>query len=213
MGQGQTRRIGMVLLVGLVSLAVLIALLWLLESNLPDVEKYKDIADLVQTAITILALIGGAAFAAYKLELFRDFEPHLTISHNVNHRNIGESYVHLDVTVTLRNSSKVKVELRRGFLVLQRVSPASDEIAEKIYAEAFSHDNVEDFGWPVLEELFREWQRRELIIEPGESHNELLEFIISKEARTIQVYTFYRDPRFSDEDIGWSMATVYDIME
>ena len=210
MGQGQTRRIGMVLLVGLVSLAMLIALLWLLESNLPNVEKYKDIADLVQTAITILALIGGAAFAAYKLELFRDFEPHLNVSHAINHRRVGDNYVHIDVTVTLHNSSKVKVDLRSGFVVLQRIAPEEDETIQDIYTSAYGGQFIDDFSWHVLYEEIWDWQVNEFSIEPGESRNQVLEFIISKEVETVRVYTFYPHPNLVNEEIGWDMTTVYD---
>ena len=199
----------LIVLGGILGLLLIIAIL---HGLLPGGE-IKDSVGIVQSFVTAAAVIVAGFLAIVKWELFRDFEPHLTISHNVKHRSIGEIYVHLDVTVTLRNSSKVKVELQEGFLVLQKISPTTDEIVERVYAEAFAHGNVEDFEWPVLEEQVRQWQRRELIIEPGESHSDLLEFIISSEVRTVQLYTFYYDHRFTDGDIGWSMATVYDIMD
>ena len=112
----------------------------MLESNLPDVSKYKDIADLVQTALTIFALLAGGAFAAYKLELFRDFEPHLTLTHTINHRRMGDSYIHIDVAVRMHNSSKVKVDLYEGFWTLQQLSPVRDSEVEQIYLPSLEAD-------------------------------------------------------------------------
>ena len=180
---------------------------------LPEEVRPNDLPAFVQSAVAVVAVVFAGIYAIAKWELFRDFEPHLNVSHLVRHRNIGESYVHLDVTVTLHNSSKVQVGLRRGFLVLQSISPAMDGGIEEIYQEAFAGEYVEDFGWPVLEEEVREWERGELVIEPGEVHREVLEFIISRETHTVQVYTFYYNPKSDKESAGWSMATVYDIIE
>ena len=209
MGQEQLRRAGLVVLVALVSLASLVALLLLLESYLPGAEKYKDIADLVQTALTILALLGGGAFAAYKLELFRDFEPHLTISHTINHRPVGNSYVHIDIAVSMRNGSKVKVELHEGFWTLQQISPLTDPEAEEVYSRRLDED-LPEFPWPVLDEGLWKWSRDDLVIEPGETHHELLEIIVPDEVETMLIYTFCYDPRVREQDIGWSLATVFD---
>ena len=180
---------------------------------LPDGFEAKESMAILQALVTVAAIVVAGFYAVAKWELFRDFEPHLAISHSVNHRAIGENYVHLDVTVTLRNSSKVKVDLQKGFLLLQSISPITDEAIEGIYAKAFSEGYVEEFGWPVLEEQYRVWERKQLVIEPGEAYSDVLEFIIANEINTIQVYTFYYDSRSSDNDKGWDMATVYDIIE
>lgn len=213
MGQAQTRRIGLVALAGLVSVAALVALLWFLASILSNSEKYKDIAELVQTALTILALLAGGAFAAYKFEVFRDSEPRLNLSHTINHRRVGESYVHIDVQVNLHNNSKVLVELRDGISLLLQVDPVSDTEVENLYSGFLAGHNLPEFEWPVLYELERNWDKGEFPIEPGESYNELVEFIVSERIHTVLVQTFYGDPGYVGEERGWSMATVYDIID
>ena len=204
--------LGITLLIMAVVLAHYLTL-YFADLWLPDGFQAKESVAFVQSAITVVAIVVAGFYAIAKWELFRDFEPHLNISHVVNHRSIGDSYVHLDVTVTMRNSSKVKVDLERGFLILQRISPSTDEMIERVYQEALSGQYVEDFAWPVLEEQIREWQRKELAIEPGEAYSELLEFIVSEVVETVQVYTFYYDSRSPGETTGWGMATVYDIMD
>ena len=197
-------------LLGLVALFILVAALdWVL----PDAAPLGRWADIALAVVTILAILFGGLFAAVKFELFRDFEPHLTISHAINHRRVGQSYVHIDVTVTLRNGSKVKVVPQEGFLVLQRISPTTDEFAEEVYGKAFVDGSVEPFEWPVLEELYIDWRTRDMVIEPGEAHSEVLEFIISGEVSTVQVYTHFYPPEPAGNSRGWSRATVYDIIQ
>lgn len=196
-------------LLGLVALFILVAALdWVL----PDPAPLGRWADIALAVVTILAIFMGGLFAAVKFDLFRDFEPHLTISYAINHRRVGQSYVHIDVTVTLHNGSKVKVVPQEGFLVLQRISPTTDEFAEEVYGKAFVDGSVEPFEWPVLEELYIDWRTRDMVIEPGEAHSEVLEFIISGEVRTVQVYTHFYPPEPAGNSRGWSRATVYDII-
>lgn len=199
-------------LAGLASLVMLVALLWGLQAFLPDASAYKDIADLVQTALTILALLAGGALAAYKLEIFRDFEPHLTMTHTINHRRVGDSYIHIDIAVSMHNSSKVKVDLYEGFWTLQQISPVSDSEVEQTYLPSVDED-LPEFPWPVLKEGVWIWDQGDLVIEPGESHQELLEIIVPDEISTLLVYTFCYGPRFREDEAGWDLATVFDIME
>ena len=207
MGQGQKRRIGLAALVALLSLAALIVLLWLIENSLPDAEKYKDIADVVQTALTILALLGGGVFAAYKLELFRDFEPHLTISHSINHRALGDSYVHIDVTASLLNSSKVRVVLQEGYYVLQSIEPASE-------SGDFTETAMLYPPWHVLDEATFDLGDQVLVIEPGQSIQEVLQFVVPIEVTTVLLHYFFYDSNHStDHEQGWGMTSVYDILK
>ncbi|MXY46436.1 MAG: hypothetical protein F4Y44_05505 [Chloroflexi bacterium] len=144
-----------------------------------------DAARIIQTIGILVAVCVGGVFAYQRLQVFRTFEPHLTISHKVSHRYIGDSYVHIDVTATLRNSSKVQVELREGFFLLQKIAPETDENVEHLYAQVFVNGEYEDIQWPTLERFDRTWEPSELIVEPGESHPETHEFIVSKDVQTV----------------------------
>ena len=64
----------------------------------------------MQGSVTAFAILAGGFFAAYKLEVFRDFAPHLTITHAITHRAVSDSYVYISVSITLHNSSRVKVD-------------------------------------------------------------------------------------------------------
>lgn len=179
-------------------------------------DGFGDAAKTVQALGTLAAIIAGGVFALYKLQVFRDFQPHLTITHEISHRPIGESYVHLDVIATLRNSSRTHVEVHKAYYALQRISPVSDEEIESIYDRAFEVEDYPGIQWAALELADREWQQAELLVEPGESHPETIEFIINSDIDSVLIYTYFYNSKYSKGSHsaeGWHATTVYDIMK
>jgi hypothetical protein len=104
-----------------------------LHFTLPGVNNVKNIAAIVQASTTALAVGIAGAFAGYKLRVFRDFQPHLTITQDISHRRIGDSYWHIAVTATMRNTSKVEVEIQKRIFRLQQISPISDDEVKELY--------------------------------------------------------------------------------
>lgn len=181
---------------------------------LPRSDVFKDVSAVLQSFITALAIAAGGYFALFKLQVFRNLQPHLTISHEITHRVVSDSYVHISVTAVLRNSSRVKVELREGFFRLQKIAPTTDEEVADLYAEVFRDESMKNLQWEILDEINRDWDSGELIVEPGESHPETYEFIVSKEVRSVLVYTYFYNTAHSEGAgvaQGWHVTTVYDI--
>ena len=187
-----------------VLISVILANVWLTDANL------NEAAGALQAIVTAIAIIAAATLAVFKLQIFRDFAPHLTVSQKVSHRTIGESYLHIDVSVTLRNSSKVKIELRKGLFILQQIAPVEDEEIEKLYSQVFVDEKTEDILWPKLYEINREWEENALIVEPGESHQEMFEYVVTSAVDSVLVYAFFHNPNHS-EPAGWGITTIYDI--
>ena len=197
-------------------IAVLIVLFPAAYLLVPDPARVKDTLGVMQAVVTTLAIVLGGVFAAYKWQIFRESEPHLTISHEVSQRRIGESYVNIAVTAMLHNSSRVHLELSEGFFRLQQVAPASDEDVETLYAQVFVDEEYVDIQWPVLEEVPRTWGRGELIVEPGETHPETFEFIVSSAVEAVNIYTYFYNSTFSpgaQTAEGWGATTVHDMIE
>lgn len=183
-----------------------------LHLTLPDASRTRELAWTVQASAAALAIAVGGVFAAYKWQVFRDFAPHLTVSHNVSHRRISSSYIHIDATAVLYNSSKVQIGLREGLVRLQQIAPASDAEVEQLYAQVFTRRAEEYLQWHTSEEMSRIWDKDEFIIEPGETHQETFEFIVSTGVRSVMIYTYFYNPR-STEPRGWGASTVYDIVD
>ena len=184
-----------------------------------NVSRIKDVAGAIQSAVTVTAIVTGGIFALFKLQAFRDFEPHVNVVHDIRHRLMNDAFVHIDVRATLHNTSRVKIEFRRAqFSVLQVLPNSSDDIVRK-RNQVFFEGASRDIRWPVLDFVEHEWDPSELIIEPGGKHSESQEFIVPiEDAETVRIDTFFFDPRYSqssddDDGFGWSATTFYDIVE
>ena len=184
-----------------------------------DVSRIKDAAGAIQSAVTVIAIVAGGIFALFKLQAFRDFEPHVDVVHDIRHRFMNDTYVHIDVRATLHNTSRVKIEFRRAqFSVLQVLPNSSDDIVRK-RNQVFFEGESRDIKWPVLDFIEHEWDTSELIVEPGGKHSESQEFIVPiEDAETVRIDTFFFDPRYSqssdgDDEFGWSATSFYDIVE
>ena len=193
--------------IGAVSLGLMV-----LNELLPEkLGRIKDLAAIGQAAITMAAIIAGGIYAAAKFELFRDFAPHLTIAHEVSHRTVGDSYVHIAVKAALHNGSRVKMEFRKGFLLLQQVSPTSDPEVTRLFQQWRENDRISHFPWQTLYENRLDWDKNALIVEPGEDHHELYQFIVAAEVESVIVYTYYYNSQPTTGAEGWGLATVYDV--
>ena len=184
--------------------------------NLPSLDPatFKDVIANVQAVFTIFAIVVAGLFAIFKLQLFRDFEPHLTISQEVSHRFSSSSYIHIAVTSTLHNSSKVKVKVLKGLCRVQQILPVTDEEFIRLSDQAFKGSTYEFFQWYTLQEAKRTWEKYPVVVEPGESHQETYEFMIGSEVRSILAYTYIYNSRRrqgSQDVVGWHGTTVYDI--
>ena len=208
---GHIRRNLLIFLALLTAPAAVGALHWLLPAG-----ELKDAAGIVQAVLTAAAIIGGGLVAAYKLQLFRDFAPHLTITHEVSHRPVGDSYVHIAVKAALHNTSKVRVDIRAGIFRVHQVAPFTDSEVESLYAQVFENRDCDELQWPTLDEIQPAWDENELTIEPGETHRRTIEFIVSVDHKTVLVYTYFYNPNYpagQKSPQGWGEATVYDISE
>ena len=201
--------------------AVLALNSWLTDTsrtmaNPTDIGRVRDVVGIVQAFAWAFLIVAGGIFAYRKLQLFRDFEPHLTVTQAVTHRSVSAQYVHIGVIVTLHNSSKVKVEIRDFFFRMHQISPSSDKGIENLYTNAFRSEDHSDIDWPVMENVSKGLRRNELIIEPGEYHHEPFEFIVSGEVETVLIYSYFYNLKYSEHSQsaqGWSATTFYDMLK
>ena len=157
----------------------------------------------------------GGILAYRKLQLFRDFEPHLTVTQQVSSRAVGEAYAHIVVTATLHNSSKVRVEVRECLFQVHQIQPLSDADVEHYYVEAFREAGSAYIEWPLIDDVTRRLGANEIVIEPGAYHHEPCEFIVSRDVTTVLVYSYFFNTAYSEVGTsaqGWSATNVHDIV-
>ncbi len=171
--------------------------------------------NVVQALVTVVAIGVGGVWAFHKLEIFREFQPHLTISQEVTHRKVGDSYIHVSVTATLTNNSKVAIEIRRAEFRIQQIAPFDDDEVNTLYTEFLAKPNTEKYvPFPSILEYRREWEVHELIIEPGEAETEVYEFIVRDVFDSVSVDSFFVDSSNladSKNPKGWAATSVYDV--
>ena len=210
MGKELWKNVGVLAGAALFIIAVSVLVIWAMVGWLGI--NHSDSARLFQAVGAVGVIFVGGALAYWRLQIFRTFKPHLSISHEISHRFIGEDYIHLVVTANLHNNSRVKVELREAFFSLQMIIPTTNADVESLYGEVFVNRTQEYLQWPHLYRVPRTWERGEIVVEPGERHQEVCEFIVSEEVESVLAYTFFRNPEVRDV-IGWSATTVYDIID
>ena len=165
-------------------------------------------------AFMMVTIVVGGGFTLYKLGVFRDLKPHLTIGQTVNHRSVGDDYVHISVQVTLTNSSKVAVEINEVSYSLQLISPLPKEFAETLYTEYFENQDVPDIQWPHLDEIAEQLMPSEQVIEPNGRHLDTYEFLVWNNVEAVLLSAYYANSRYKPGDRaskGWEVATVYDV--
>ena len=199
------------ILIAVIVLALIAAAVYA-ASLIPGIAGILEPARIVQAIVIAVATIMTAYIAQDRLQIFRTFEPHLTIEQQVSHRHIGESYIHIGVTAILRNNSKVKVEVRDALFRLSKIAPTHDDDIEKLYTEVFVANEFNHIQWELLYNAPRTWDDDELIlIEPNQTHREPFEFIISADIRSVLVYTYFYNSRSQNSADGWGTTTFYDI--
>ncbi len=161
----------------------------------PITRTFRDLSGGIQSIVTVAAILAGGYLAWRNLHIFRAREPHVTIEHRLSHRLIGEDYVHISVTVTLHNSSRVHVEFRDGSFTLQQVAPVSNEDVEHLYAEVFVNEEEAYLQWPTLDDFRRPWDEEELVVEPGESEYQTYEFIVGRDIESVAISTYFFNSR------------------
>ncbi len=177
-----------------------------------DAARLKDAAGVIQALAAATAIGLGGVFALFKLQVFRDLTPHLTVSHEIGHRHVSRQYTLIDVTIELHNTSRVHIELREAIFRLQMVAPLSDEEAGRLYDDMRA--DQAQATWPLLLRTQRNWDEGELVVEPGESRRESYDFLVSSDVSAARVYTFFHNPSFREGGgaaRGWGATTVYDM--
>ncbi len=200
-------------------------------------DRARNAAIIGQAVATIIAIGLGGAFAWRRGYLFRTGQPYVTISHEITHRQVSLEYVHLELTATLHNPSRVKVEFRNSLFIVQQLAPADDDYISYLYRRAYNRlpRIYRPLDWEYLMERPRLWNKDELVVEPGASAAVTFEHVLSRENRSISITThFYNSKvkgimlasvnpriaknrkRFGMWEVsgtkGWNRTTTYDIL-
>ena len=169
-------------------------------------------AQVAQAVIVGSAVVVGSTLAALRFGLFREFEPHVMVEHDVSHRLVGDSYVHVACSVKLRNTSRVAVRISRAEFSLHTTSYVSDEHVEYLQVLRSDVEPGGYFQWPPLDVFGREWSGEGLLIEPGSTTSEVAEFILSRKFGSLVVHSYFENRDRKPTTRGWYTTSFYDVI-
>ncbi|MCH7801801.1 MAG: hypothetical protein IIC24_09705 [Chloroflexi bacterium] len=152
-----------------------------------------------------MAIVTASVWATYRFGLFRERVPRGVISHEVTHRPLTDSTIHLSVTVIFSNAGRVVWTFEpadRNLTTIQQVKPITSDQLTALEQQLEAQTDLA-FEWPWIGN--RPLTSR-LEVEPSDTEQINYEFIIDNSIESILIYSYYsRDGR------GWDATTIYDI--
>ena len=201
-------------------------------------DAVKDWLAIVGAVVSIVVVIGGGILARRNAQIFRARSPHIILSHEISHRFVGDSYVHIFVTAVMHNTSRVHIEFLDGFGSIQQVKPVSDDDVEYLYQQVFVDQDFGNLQWAPLDTLRLHWPKDGLLVEPGETETEIFDFVVQRDVRSVAITTYFYNSRVVGKipddvkldavtrrkkrtlrwrresgPLGWGRTSVYDIVK
>lgn len=171
----------------------------------------KEIAGLIQSLLTILAVIIGAGWALWEFGLKRVSTPKLVIEHRVTSLRVSDDYRLIHLSVRHENKGETLVHLDSADIRIQRVLPLPKRVRDSIASgQSPAADGGVVIAWPMLCRLN---QSTSAELEPSESHELTYEFVIPAYVDVLKVYSYFRNSEKTRDDgeIGWAQTSIYSV--
>ena len=167
------------------------------------------------------ALLSAALAAAWKFSLFRESDPHLTITQEISADREGEETWIVTVNATLHNTSRVVVRPSRARCQLIQTGPITKEALSAIAQQAKEHprsDAYLRYSWYLLDQDQRSWPKGNLKVEPNQKTQIAFQFMINAAVTRIGVITAILEEDKSQKnpqplyESGWTCYTPYNLL-
>jgi hypothetical protein len=167
------------------------------------IDKLKDIASLGQAVSAIMAV--SLAFTWFWVE--RNWEPKITISHEITYRKLSSSWKWVHVAVNVTNVSNRFVAIDKGAVVIQRILPLYPTIEKRLE----ENRNIVWVGdmevdWPSIGKPLV--STKMLKLEPGENDKLYFEFQVPTSIETIKVQSQF----ILGGEKTWNHQSVHDVI-
>lgn len=178
-----------------------------------DMELLKDIASIVQSATTILAIVVSGFWGYWIFIKNRQQYPRVKLSHSISHRKIDTQRILLHVTVTIQNIGEILLSLRAAETRVQQVLPLPESVADSMKkgADPVPVGETEISAWPLLGCHGTNFQKGLFEVEPGEIQELHHDFVVTGAIETILVYSYLKNVSKRNREIGWNLTTLYDV--
>ena len=154
----------------------------------------QDIIGMIWQSALALSVIGGAAIAAWRLNIFRYVQPSVTIELEVHSCEAAPSWNAITIIAKITNTSRVKITIPETHWGIRSLAPYTDEWIAEHATSLLSSSSVEAhtfvFPWDVIHHITE--TAAGAYVEPGETHTEAVSLPISAAYRDIDVLVAFR---------------------
>jgi hypothetical protein len=182
---------------------------------LEELGKNKDAFEALKAPTTIGAIL-MAGFWTYLLFVRkRERYPRAKFEHKISSWKLPNGEVLLRVTVHIENAGGVLLRLKDGFTWLQQITPLTPEISDQLQAgTGILNEGETETRWPTIGNLDH---TSKVEIEPGESDDVNLEFLVPPDVERVLIYTHFDNLAkrgwWNRRKTGWNVSTLYQIAD
>lgn len=177
-----------------------------ITSILDFLSKNKDAFASIES---IAKIVGIALAGIWTYMLFvkkRERFPRADLKHRIEFWDISEEERLVRVVVVIKNESDVLLRLFEGRTWIQQMKPWPIEAIESFKNRSEkADDNSAEIPWLLIAEKNHSQERE---IEPKESDEISIDFIIHKHFEQILVYSFFENSLKPGRHLGWSTSAI-----
>lgn len=179
--------------------------------------SFKVFLEIVQSLVTISAVIVGGVWTYTLFIHQRNQYPHVNLDHKLAHLALSKELNLLRVGLDVSNAGTTRFFMGKTIVRVQQVLPiatceanqpcASDQVREAASTVARNRDS---FSWPLITKRERDFEESSSM-EPGEKQRLEFEFVIPAHVRVARVYTYVKNNLLGipGDEYGWSMTSYY----
>ena len=176
-----------------------------------DLTNLKVLSDILQSLITILAILVSGVWGYWLFVQNRQRFPHAGLLHDVFCHDLPDNKRLVHVTVTIHNLGNILIRLKSGETRLQQVKPFPSRFLQAIKEgkDPVGQSQTEIDYWPMLDCHEISLPRGTWEIEPGESQEIHHDFVIDRGVQVISLYTFINNKIKHRRQIAWDLTTFH----
>lgn len=175
-------------------------------------EKTKLYVEVIQAALTSVAIVVGGIWTYQQFIRERPNKGHLVISQSAQDFVVSAGQIFVQVRIELENVGSSRVLIYDGVTRLQQILPLSEKISRAI--EGSDADLTRRFTerqtlpWPIICSGHLSSMQRSL--EPGEKLYLTQDFLVPNTVRLLRAYSYFTgDAQDSDQSGRWADGIVF----
>jgi hypothetical protein len=170
--------------------------------------KNKDAFASLESAFKIIGIILAGIWTYLLFVRKREKFPRADLKHRIEFWDISEQERLIRIVLVIKNESDVLLRLFDGETWIQQMKPWPIETIEKFKEQNEKSGKVSaEVGWLLISEKNHNQERE---IEPKESDEVSMDFIIDKSYEQILIYSFFENSHKPGRHLAWSTSAVID---